>query len=126
MRFGVPILRDGFIGGLDDALYLNAGADLFYVARYCVRDGCQDYGLGLGFPITAHWEIYLSSSFSVFVELGVNVYLTPSQLEGRPSAFGAAPWIAGAIGGTWRLSDTFSLLVRVGNPSATAGLQLEL
>ncbi len=126
VRFGIPILKDGLARSLDDALYLNGGADLYYVARYCVRDGCQNYGLGVGFPIAAHWEIYLSSSLSVFAELGVNVYLTPSQLDGRPSAFGAAPWFLAAVGGTWRLSDTFSLVLRVGNPALTMGIQLEL
>ena len=126
VRFGIPLLKDGLVGSLDDALYLSVGADLYYVARYCVRDGCQDYGLGLGFPVVAHWEIELSESLSVFAELGVNVYLTPSQLEGRPSSFGAAPWIAVAFGGTWRLSDSFGFILRVGNPAVTFGGQLEL
>ena len=126
VRFGIPLVKDGLVGSLDDALYLSVGADLYYVARYCVRDGCQDYGLGLGFPVVAHWEIFLSDSLSVFAELGVNVYLTPSQLEGRPSAFGAGPWIAAAVGGTWRLSDSFGFILRIGNPAATFGVQLEL
>ena len=61
VRFGIPILNNGFVPSINNAVYINFGIDTYYVrwgdpncgpGRHC-------YGFGLGFPVALHWEFSL-------------------------------------------------------------------
>lgn len=130
VRFGIPIMNNGFISSLNNAVYINFGADLYYVhSGGCGgggRFGCGGYGIGLGIPVTLHWEFYLNQTWSIFAEVGPQFYMHPRFLRG--DSFGVhAPgnWFVAQVGGRLRISDWFMLTLRVGNPYVSFGVTFE-
>ncbi|MDQ3034596.1 MAG: hypothetical protein M3Y87_19460 [Myxococcota bacterium] len=129
-RFGIPIVQNGFIPTLDNAVYLNFGADIYFVDDDCRGFGGCDraYRLAMGFPVALHWEFYFNDTWSVFAELGVNVYLPPGFFHRGVYNFreDAGAWVIAAVGGTLHLGDVFALTLRVGNPYVAFGITLNL
>jgi hypothetical protein len=75
-RFGIPILHNGFIPSLDNAVYINFGGDFYFVDDRCFGGGggCnREYRFALGFPVALHWEFYFDDTWSAFAELGFQV-----------------------------------------------------
>ena len=126
VRFGIPIIANGFIGKLNNSVYLSLGAD-FYFIRYTHRgpDFDRRYGPGFGFPLALHWEFYFTEKLSAFAELGVNIFVGPwvfrdDAIEGfghYPAAF-----ILFQAGGKFQFSESVALVVRLGIPYASVGL----
>jgi hypothetical protein len=63
-RFGIPIVDNGFIQTINNAVFLSLGAD-FYLVKY--RD--EPHG-ALGIPIALHWEFYFTEKWSAYGEAG--------------------------------------------------------
>lgn len=129
-RFGIPILQNGFIPSLDNAVYLNFGGDIYFVDdRGCyMRNpgepcGVREYRLALGFPVALHWEFYFNDTWSAFAEIGINVYLPPSLFYRGFVDYGdhVGAWFLAAVGGSLHLGDAISLTLRVGNPYISFG-----
>ncbi len=135
-RFGVPVMHNGFIPSLDNAVYLNFGGDFYFVDdRRCYWDAagnrCYDrnYRFAMGFPVTLHWEFYFNDTWSAFGEIGLQIYLPPSLFyRGYVDYYGDEPgaWFVGAVGGSLHLGEVFSLTLRVGNPYISFGMTLNL
>ena len=133
VRFNIPLAKKGFLSGHNDAFYLSFGVDT-YVVRWrdydgdCGRGYCWDYGLGLGFPVVAHWEFYLFQKFSVFAEAGANIFLHPGVLRGRRGDdFVEDPghWVVAAAGVRWKFGRSASFIARLGLPYAAVGISFE-
>ena len=125
VRFGIPIVDNGFIGSINNAFYINFGGDLYFVRTHNRGLGNDEYDIGFGIPVTAHWEFYFSDMWSIFGELGVNVYFHPAFLRGRRGFFDhghVGGWFMGAIGGRLRINEWFGLVVRLGSPYSSFGL----
>ena len=123
MRFGVPLVKNGLMPGLNNAFYLNFGADFYWVE--CPGYSCngRNYGAGVGFPVTLHWEFYFSDKLSAFAELGRQVFLHQRFIAGdRFDVYDPGYWIVGAVGGSYRVHQNVALTVRVGVPYTAAGI----
>ena len=121
-RFGIPIVQNGFIGQINNAIYINFGADVYWVNDWDPWYGWR-YSVGLGFPVTFHWEFYFTPRWTAFGEAGVNVFLTPSVLRGdgyRLSYW--ADWIIFQVGGRFMINKHVALTLRVGSPYTAFGV----
>lgn len=131
-RFGIPIVQNGFIPSLDNAVYLNFGVDAYFVEDYCFDGGgggCdRAHRFALGFPIALHWEFFFNDTWSAFAELGVQIYMPPGFFHRGRYDFrdDAGAWVIAAVGGTLHLGDVVSLTLRVGNPYIAFGITLKL
>lgn len=129
VRFGIPLMNNGFIESLNNAVYLNFGFDFYFARGVCrtpaVGRGCDwDYGVGLGFPVTLHWEFYFDETWSAFAELGGQFFLHPQyfQRNNQFDVYEAGYWFIGMVGVRLTLNEWFSLVLRVGNPYTAAGV----
>ncbi|UJR79248.1 hypothetical protein [Sandaracinus amylolyticus] len=134
-RFGIPILHNGFVPSIDNAVYINFGGDFYFVDDWgCYRndpgDPCagHEYRFAMGFPVALHWEFYFSDTWSAFAELGFQVYLPPSLFYRGYVDYGdhVGAWVIAAVGGSLHLGDVVSLTLRVGNPYISFGVTLNL
>ena len=115
-RFGIPILDNGFVRSINNAVYLNFGADFYFVKHD------NDYGPALGFPVALHWEFYFTDRWSAFAELGINVYLHSHIFSGRGWHWSPGHWVLGAVGGRLHVNQTVALTLRLGNPYSAFGV----
>ena len=126
-RLGIPLVASGPIDSINNALYLNFGADFHFVrCRGCGGGGRNDeYHPGFGVPVTVHWEFFFSRTWSLFAEAGVNVYFHPGFLRGNHGFFdhdGVGGWFIGAVGARLHINDWFGLVLRVGTPYSSFGV----
>ena len=127
IRFGIPIVNNGFIDSLNNAVYLNFGADFYWLERRCRGGGggC-DYGAGFGFPITLHWEFYLNDDWSLFAEIGGQFFLHPEWWDnGRFDWRQPGLWFVWTLGASWHINDWFLLTLRVGSPYIAFGITFQ-
>jgi hypothetical protein len=130
-RFGIPILHNGPIPSINNALYINFGLDAYYLRHGCRGDGwgagcrASDYGFGLGIPVTVHWEFYFNDRWSAFVELGFQVFFHPSYWHHNEFYIHGGQWFVGAVGGTFHINEWLGLTLRVGTPYVAFGLTFE-
>jgi len=119
-RFGIPLVHNGFVTSINNAVYLHLGADLYY-ARYQDDMGQDDAGIGFGVPLALHWEFYFDEKWSAFAELGVNIYFPASFLAGGDVVDRVGGWVLAAVGGKWHAGDAFAIQVSIGTPYTTFG-----
>lgn len=133
-RFGIPLLHNGFIPNLNNAVYLNFGLDFYYIRSHrepCAGNpgGCDVYGPGFGIPVALHWEFYFSDQWSAFAEIGAQFFAHPAWLSGddgggfrwrEPGA-----WFVWALGGSYHFNENILLTVRVGSPYIAGGLTFQ-
>lgn len=131
-RFGIPIVQNGFIPSLNNAVYINFGIDAYYLRWWGGPGGCGPgnncYGFGLGFPVTLHWEFYFNDNWSAFVELGAQLFISPWVFNGGDfGIYGdeAGLWFVGAVGGSFHVNEWFLLTLRVGTPYVSFGLTFQ-
>jgi hypothetical protein len=129
LRFGIPLVNNGFVSSLDNAVYLNFGADAYVIdwsgCRIRSGTGCaREYGFALGFPIALHWEFYFTDEWSAFAELGFQIFLPPSLFYGNYWDPGdhIGAWVIGAVGGSYHFGEALSITLRVGNPYIAFGV----
>ncbi|HJL16569.1 MAG TPA: hypothetical protein RMH99_12980 [Sandaracinaceae bacterium LLY-WYZ-13_1] len=129
VRFGIPVVHNGFVESINNAVYLNFGADFYFIRSYaydCGRGRCWEYGPGFGFPVTLHWEFYFNDDWSAFAELGAQFFVHPRWIDGNgwdwrePGA-----WFIWTVGGSYHVSESFLLTLRVGSPYVAFGLTFQ-
>jgi hypothetical protein len=129
VRFGIPIVRNGFVPQINNSVAINFGLDLVhYDACYFDNVGCgANYLL---FPVALQWNFFFTHKWSAFGEGGLFLYkgwVSDDLCHGlgavgcsEPSDFGALPMFA--VGGRYHLTDDVSLVLRVGYPTITFGV----
>jgi hypothetical protein len=130
-RFGIPILNNGFVPSINNAVYINFGLDFYWTRWRCRavpgRGNCDwDYGAGLGIPVTLHWEFYFNQNWSAFVELGFQVFFHPRFWnDGFFDADEGGYWFVGAVGGSFHINENVLLTLRVGTPYIAFGVTFQ-
>jgi hypothetical protein len=111
VRFGIPIVHNGFVPSINNAVYINFGGDLYF--------NRGDH-LDLGLPVTMHWEFYFTEHWSAFGEAGLNVYL---HLDDRgDNDFDFVDWFIAAVGGRFWFNESIAITLRVGSPYVAFGV----
>lgn len=130
LRVAIPIVDNGFVSSIDNAIYITVGGDLFF--ERCVG-GCgardRDYGIAVGVPVTGRWQFNFTPEWSAYGEVGGSVYVHSHWLgDGDfPGVWHAAPhWLATAVGGKWHFAPTTSLTLSLGAPYSHVGLDFLL
>ena len=117
LQLAVPILKNGFLDGVNDNVAIAFGADIL---RYndCVDRTCG--GTFLVAPVAMQWNFFVADRFSVFGEPGVFFYRGFFEQPLSRSRAGFGPVVD--VGGRYHLSDRFALTLRVGYPTTSIGL----
>lgn len=122
-RFGIPVMSNGFVSSINNAVYINFGADLYWIDYR--RGGNDVRGFGLGFPIALHWSFYFHENWSVYAEVGANLFFFhPSYWDDEKFFFDAPQWFIAAVGGMFHINDNLALNLRLGSPYASFGLTI--
>ena len=124
-RLAIPLVENGFIDSINNAFYLNFGADFYFVRHRRNGRAEDDYDPGFGIPVTAHWEFYFNENWSAFAEVGINVYFHPGFFRGERDFFDhdhVGGWFVGAIGARLHINEWFGLVVRLGSPYSSFGV----
>ncbi len=122
-RFGIPLVHNGFVSTIDNAVYLNFGAEFYYLDT---DDGLnRHYGAGFGIPVTLHWEFYFNDTWSAFAEVGFQIFFHPRYFETGNFYVDAGAWVIAMVGGSLHFSEAVALTLRVGNPYVAVGLTFQ-
>ncbi|HBQ10027.1 MAG TPA: hypothetical protein DEF51_02160 [Myxococcales bacterium] len=131
VRFGIPLMANGFIPSINNAVYLNFGADFYFARGRCRvpgpgRDCDWEYGPGFGFPVTLHWEFYFNEQWSAFVEVGGQIFFHPRFWRGeRYDVYDGGYWFIAAVGGSFHINENVLLTLRVGTPYVAFGVTFQ-
>jgi hypothetical protein len=130
LRFAIPIVQNGFVTSIDNAIYFTFGGDVFF--ERCIG-GCgkndDDYGVALAIPLTGRWQFNFNPDWSAYAEIGPNLYVHTGWLGGgKFPGFGhiADAWFVGTVGGKWHFAPDASLTLSLGAPYSYVGLDLAL
>ena len=125
VRFGIPLMANGFIPSINNAVYLNFGAD-FYWVRWRRNGSDWDYHAGLGLPISLHWEFYFNEQWSAVVEVGGQIFFHPRFWRGeRYDVYDGGYWFIAAVGGSFHINENVLLTLRVGTPYVAFGVTFQ-
>lgn len=127
-RFGIPLVRNGFVPTINNNVAINFGVDfIHYGACYYGSIGCgANYLL---FPVAMQWNFFVARQFSVYGEAGIflykgffddNICAGLGAVCADPADFGVLPTFA--VGGRYQFSDHVSLNLRLGYPTVTLGV----
>lgn len=120
-RFGIPLFHNGFIKTVNNAVYINFGLDLYFVSA-SYKHAKDEYAVGLGIPVTLHWEFYFTPRWSAFGEAGPNIFLHPGTLKGHGWDWSPGHWFTVAAGGRFFISEAIALTLRLGSPYSAFGV----
>jgi hypothetical protein len=130
LRVAIPIMDNGFVSSIDNAVYITIGGDIFF--ERCVG-GCgrndDDYGIAFAVPVTGRWQFNFTPRWSAYGELGPNVYIHSGWFgEGNfPGFLDTAPhWLSATAGGKWHFAPEVSLTLSIGAPYSHVGLDILL
>jgi hypothetical protein len=127
VRFGIPIVDNGFIDSINNAIYINFGLDFYWIRWRNRGGGDWEYNYGFGLPVTLHWEFYFSDQWSVFFELGGQFFIHPRWINGDPfDAYDGGHWFVAQAGASFHVNEWFLLTLRVGTPYVAFGLTFQL
>jgi len=113
-RFGLPLIDSGPVTSINNALYLSVGADLYNVDYQDDRRG-----FAIGVPVALQWNFYFSPEWSAFFSAGVNVYIDDDPRFGFP-------WGIASVGGRYHLNEDIAVLLRLGSPYSSIGVDISL
>ncbi|MBX2800193.1 MAG: hypothetical protein KTR31_21115 [Myxococcales bacterium] len=116
-RYGIPIVPNGFVPPINNSVYINFGADLYFVGDVFGVGG----GNAIGIPVALQWNFYFSDQWSAYAEAGFNAFLWLG--DGDFFRVGSQNLVT-AVGGRYHFSDSMALIGRVGSPYAAIGLEL--
>ena len=120
LRFGIPILDNGFIKSINNAVYINFGADFLFVKYF------DEYSPAMDIPAALHWEFYFTEKWSAYAEFGLNIYIHPSVFRGYGWYSSGGYWITGSVGGRFQINDKVALTMHVGSPYCSFGVMFSL
>ncbi|MCB9675331.1 MAG: hypothetical protein H6737_09460 [Alphaproteobacteria bacterium] len=120
LRFGIPIVDNGFIGPINNSVYITIGADFYLLGR--VPGYGTGGGVGIGVPVMLQWNFYFTDEWSAFGEAGINPYLDSYFFDGN--GIYTPYWVGAAIGGRYHMSNGVALIGRVGTPYASFGAEI--
>ena len=111
VRFGIPILKRGFISSINNNVAISFGVDL-------LNWPAADYGVtGVIIPVMLQWNFFLTPAWSVFWEVG----FAPRIWFDRPGHGDERflPWPGLGIGARYhfRLGNYPTLVLRLGFPT---------
>jgi hypothetical protein len=109
-RGSIEIVDNGFIPSINNTVAISFGADW------------ADKGVWL--PVAMQWNFWLSRNWSVFGEPGL-AFRVGEGFDGKgPNhRFG---WLAFWAGGRFHFTDTITLTIRLGRPTASVGVSFLL
>jgi hypothetical protein len=64
MRFGIPLVQEGFIGSINDAIFLEPGFQFVYWSDF------DHHQIGFQVPVLMRWDFFLSTDWTVFGSIG--------------------------------------------------------
>jgi hypothetical protein len=123
-RYAIPIVDNGFIASINNAVTITFGADL-YLTSYIEPNGNYYRSGGLGVPVTLAWNFYFTDQWSAFGEAGANFYIGRDNLRGYGFRPGSNLLVT-AAGGRYHMSEKTALILRVGNPYSAFGVEFTL
>jgi hypothetical protein len=129
-RVAIPILDNGFVDSIDNAIYLTIGGDVLFDRCFggCGRHD-DDYGVAFAVPLTGRWQFNFTPLWSAYGEVGPNIYIHSHWLDdGSIRGPGRVPgaWIALTVGGKWHFAPRTSLTLALGAPYSHIGLDILL
>jgi hypothetical protein len=130
-RVAIPILDNGFVSSINNAIYITIGGDLLFERCF---GGCgrrdDDYGVALAVPLTGRWQFNFTPRWSAYGEVGPNLYLHSRWFDddGKIPGPGRHPdaWLALTVGGKWHFAPRTSLTLSLGAPYSHVGLDILL
>jgi len=130
MRVAIPLVDNGFVSSIDNAIYFTIGGDLLFERCFGGCGGERDrYGVAFAVPLTGRWQFNFTPRWSAYGEVGPNIYVHSGWLGRRGSpGVGHVPgaWVAAAVGGKWHFAPSTSLTLSLGAPYSHVGLDIEL
>lgn len=120
-RFGIPVVHNGFVKKINNAIYVNFGADLYFI-DYKHGGAKGVYAPAVGIPVTMHWEFYFTRSWTAFGEVGPTLFLHPAVLKGDGWDWSPGHWFSAGVGGRYLLHETLALTLRLGSPYSSFGV----
>lgn len=127
-RVAIPIIDNGFVRSINNAIYLTIGGDLLFERCWgCDKRDDDDYGVAVAIPLTGRWQFNFTPRWSAYGEVGPNIYIHSHWLgDARFRGPGHAPgaWIAAAVGGKWHFAPRTSLTLALGAPYSNVGLDI--
>ena len=131
LRVAIPIVDNGFVSSIDNAIYITVGGDLLFDrCPGCRGRDDDDFGVAVAVPLTGRWQFNFTPRWSAYGEVGPNLYIHSHWLGGgdRFRGVGHAPdaWIAASIGGKWHFAPAMSLTLALGAPYSNVGLDIVL
>ncbi|GAB4203627.1 MAG: hypothetical protein OHK0013_17860 [Sandaracinaceae bacterium] len=123
-RADIPIVPNGFVPTLDNAVYVGFGLELYVMDDAAPMN--RAYGAGFGVPVCLKWEFFFDRYWSAFVELGVRVVFHPALFNRGDFYAEPAAWVVGQVGGSLHLSETFAITLRLGNPFVALGVTFSI
>jgi hypothetical protein len=125
VRFGIPIVDNGFVDSINNSVAISFGVDLLHYDRCWHAGSCV--GNYIDFPVAMQWNFYVGKRWSVFGEPGLVLYHgffedCPNGVvcPGAPVATSLEPALF--LGGRYYLSDRTTLTMRIGFPSFSFGV----
>jgi hypothetical protein len=124
VRFGIPIVENGFVPPINNAVYINFGLDLYFIRYRCGPCRGNEYrnGTGIGLPVTMHWEFYFTEHWSAFGEVGLNPFIHPRYFDEDDWYFDGRHWFIVAVGGRYAFNENIAITLRIGSPYAAFGV----
>lgn len=126
-RYGIPIVKQGFIPKLNDSVELEFGGDLWFASyNYGFLGSSYDYGYtGLLIPVEGQWSFHLTPRVTTYAKVGLgwNFYFWNTD-DRVGDLSGSGFWWNTAWGATYRVGESMFLRGEVGVTGLKAGLAL--
>jgi len=127
VRFGIPIVDNGFVTTINNSVAISFGGDILHYDNCWYNGPCSANYIDI--PVDLQWNFYVARRFTAFGELGLDVYHgfyadcpNGPTCPGRPlgGGIGIEPDIY--IGGRYYFNQGIALTLRLGFPAVSFGV----